>query len=84
MDLSSIGRHIAERRKASRLSQATLAARAHVSLPGLKALEQGRASEFGFAKLQRIVTALGLEFELREANRGRPTLDTLRSEQADD
>ena len=84
MDLESIGRDIAERRKAARLSQSVLAAKAHVSLPTVKALEQGRASEFGFAKLLRILSALGLEIELREANRGRPTLDTLRSEQADD
>jgi len=84
MDLESIGREVAARRKTARLSQSALAAMAHVSLPTLKALEQGRASEFGFAKLLRILTALGLELELREANRGRPTLDTLRSEQADD
>lgn len=84
MDLESIGREIAERRKAARLSQSALAAIAHVKLPTLKALEQGRASEFGFAKLLRILTALGLELELRAANRGRPTLDTLRNEQADD
>jgi HTH-type transcriptional regulator / antitoxin HipB len=84
MDLPSLGQSIAARRKSAKLTQASLAALARVSLPTLKALEQGRASELGFAKLLRILTPLGLELELKEANRGRPTLDTLRSEDSDD
>ncbi|HTV16451.1 MAG TPA: helix-turn-helix domain-containing protein [Acidobacteriaceae bacterium] len=84
MDLTSLGPTIAERRKTAKLTQSALAELARVSVPTLKALEQGRAAELGFSKLLRILTALGLELELREANRGRPTLDTLRSEASDD
>jgi len=84
MELNSLGQTIAERRKAAKLTQSALAGLARVSLPTLKSLEQGRAAELGFSKLLRILTALGLELELREANRGRPTLDTLRSEDSDD
>jgi transcriptional regulator with XRE-family HTH domain len=84
MDLTSLGRAVAERRKAAKLTQAALAAQAHVSLPTLKALEQGRTPELGFSRVVRILAAAGLELELREANRGRPTLETLRSEDSDD
>jgi transcriptional regulator with XRE-family HTH domain len=84
MDLLSLGREIATRRKAARITQAALAAQAHVSVPTVKALEQGRMAELGFARVNRILAAVGLDLELREANRGRPTLDTLRSEDRDD
>jgi transcriptional regulator with XRE-family HTH domain len=80
MDLIFLGRMVAEHRRAAELSQATLAARAHVSLPTLKAFEQGRTPELGFAKILRILTVLGLEVEVREANLGRPTLESLRRE----
>jgi transcriptional regulator with XRE-family HTH domain len=84
MELDSLGQSIASRRKAASLTQSGLAALAHVSLPTLKALEQGRTSEIGLSKVLRILAALGLDLELREANRGRPTLETLRSEDGDD
>jgi transcriptional regulator with XRE-family HTH domain len=84
MDLASLGQTIAERRKSARLTQSALAALAHVSLPTLKAFEQGRTAELGFAKITRILAVLGLDLELKEANRGRPTLETLRSEAGDD
>jgi transcriptional regulator with XRE-family HTH domain len=80
MDLASLAPIVAERRKAAGLSQSALAARAHVSLPTLKAFEQGRTPELGFSKITRILTALGLEIEIREANLGRPTLESLRRE----
>lgn len=84
MDLDFIRDAIIARRKAGGLSQAALAERARVSLPTLKALEQGRLAEVGFSKITRILAALGLELEVRGANRGRPTLETLRSEAGDD
>jgi len=83
MDLDYLRQQIAVRRKAAGLSQAALAARAHVSLPTLKALEQGRLAELGFSRVARILAALGLELELRDANRSRPTLDSLRQEAGD-
>jgi transcriptional regulator with XRE-family HTH domain len=84
MDLISIGEEIARRRKAARMTQARLAALAHVSLPTIKALEQGRLAELGFGRINRIIAALGLDLELRETNRGRPTLEMLRREATDD
>ncbi|HTX42908.1 MAG TPA: XRE family transcriptional regulator [Acidobacteriaceae bacterium] len=84
MDLDSIRLEIAARRKAAGLSQADLAERAHVALPTLKALEQGRLAELGFARIVRILAALGLQLELREASRSRPTLESLRRETGDD
>ena len=80
MDLAALARIIAERRRTAGLSQSALAARAHVSLPTLKVFEQGRTPELGFSKIVRILTALGLEIEIREANLGRPTLESLRRE----
>jgi transcriptional regulator with XRE-family HTH domain len=80
IDLPIIAEKIASRRKALALRQAELAARAHVSVATIKVLEQGRLAELGFAKIVRILAALGLELELREANLGRPTLEDLRSE----
>jgi transcriptional regulator with XRE-family HTH domain len=84
MELPEIRAAIISRRKQARWTQGLLAQRAHVSLPTLRALEQGKIAEIGFAKLNRILTALGLDLELREANRGRPTLESLRNEESDD
>jgi transcriptional regulator with XRE-family HTH domain len=84
MDLTDLRTEIASRRKAAHLSQAELALRANVSLPTVRALEQGRMPELGYSKIVRLLAALNLVLELREANRGRPTLDTLRSENSDD
>lgn len=84
MNLDGIRSIIRSRRKQAKLTQAALASQARVSLPTLRALEQGQIAEIGFAKLERILGVLGLDLELREANRGRPTLDTLRSEESDD
>lgn len=79
-NLADLRQQIASRRKALGLLQSDVASRAHVSLATIKALEQGRLNELGFSKIVRILAALGLQLELREANQGRPTLDDLRSE----
>lgn len=78
--LSDLRQHIASRRKELGLLQSEVAARAHVSVATIKALEQGRLAELGFSKIVRILAALGLVLQLREANQGRPTLDDLRNE----
>jgi len=78
-----IGREIASRRKAARWTQAELAQKASISRPTLDALENGRTSELGFAKIIRVLAALGLDLKLQEANQQRPTLDDLLNEEDD-
>ena len=82
--INTIRTAVRARRKALGLRQADLARIAQVSLPTLKMLEQGHARELGFQKISRILAALGLELRLQQGNLGRPTLDELRSETADD
>ena len=84
LDLISLGGQIAERRKMLKLSQAALAGKAGVSRATLDALENGRAGELGFAKLTKLLTALGLELTLDTASSQRPTLDELMREDRDD
>jgi transcriptional regulator with XRE-family HTH domain len=75
--LVDIAEEIAKQRKAAGLSRAELAKRALVSRSTLDALENGRIGELGYAKVNKILTVLGLEFKLQEMNRSRPTLDEL-------
>jgi transcriptional regulator with XRE-family HTH domain len=84
LGLTSIGQQIAQRRKALKFSQATLAREAGISRATLEALENGRAGELGFAKLTKLLAALGLELKLQEAGSHRPTLDELLREDLDD
>ena len=64
IDLISIGSQIAERRKSLKLSQSELSRLAGLSRATLDALENGRARELGFAKVSRLLAALGLELTL--------------------
>ncbi len=82
--LHSIGSLIAARRKTLGLRQSDLARKAGVSRATLEALENGRSGELGFSKVANILSALGLELKLQEANRQRPTLDELLEEDRDD
>ena len=75
--LVDIAEEIAKQRKAIGLSRAELAKRALVSHSTLEALENGRSGELGYAKVNKILTVLGLEFRLQEMNFSRPTLDEL-------
>jgi transcriptional regulator with XRE-family HTH domain len=84
LNLPSIGSQIASRRKALGLSQLALAQKANVSRATLDALENGRSGELGFSKLTNILSALGLELKLQEANFERPTLDELLEQDRDD
>jgi transcriptional regulator with XRE-family HTH domain len=84
MDLISLGRQIADRRKGLKLSQAKLARQAGVSRATLDALENGRAGELGFSKVSRLLAALGLELTMQPASSRRPTLDELLEEDRDD
>jgi transcriptional regulator with XRE-family HTH domain len=84
LDLISIGRQIAERRKRLKTSQTELSRRAGLSRATLDALENGRAGELGFSKVNKLLAALGLELTLQTASSLRPTLDELMQEDRDD
>ncbi len=84
MNLTSIAEEIAIRRKALRLSQAGLAKKAGVSRSTIDGLENGRLGELGYAKVNNILAALGLELSLREARAARPTLEDLMEEEKND
>jgi transcriptional regulator with XRE-family HTH domain len=84
LDLISLGRTIAERRKTLKLSQAELSRKAGLSRATLDALENGRAGELGFSKVARLLAALGLELTLQTTSSQRPTLDELMREDRDD
>jgi transcriptional regulator with XRE-family HTH domain len=84
LELTSVGRQIAESRKQNNLSQAALSRKAGISRATLDALENGRAGELGFSKLTKLLTALGLELKLQAASSQRPTLDELIQEDRDD
>lgn len=84
LDLISLGGQIAGQRKKLKFSQAALARKARISRATLDALENGRAGEVGFAKLTKLLTALGLELKLQAASSLRPTLDELLEEDRDD
>lgn len=84
LPLSLIAERIAAQRKALGLTQAVLAKNARVGRSTLDALENGRLGELGYSKITNILTALGLELNLREANAHRPTLEELMEEERDD
>ena len=79
-----LSENLIDRRKARSLSQAQLAQAAGVSLRTISSLENRGSHDLGFRKLTRILSALGLELRLHEANTQRPTLDDLLNESADD
>jgi transcriptional regulator with XRE-family HTH domain len=80
LSLEEIGKEIATARKTHRLRQADLAAKAGISRATVDALENGRASDIGYSRLARILTALGLELRLGPLASRRPTLDELMKE----
>ena len=84
LELASIAVQIAEHRKILKLSQTVLARKAGISRATLDALENGRAGELGFAKVTKLLAALGLELKLQAASSHRPTLDQLLEEDRDD
>jgi transcriptional regulator with XRE-family HTH domain len=83
-NLVAIGSHIVSRRRTLGLTQSELARKAGVSRATLDALENGRSGELGYSKVANILSALGLELKLQEANRQRPTLEELLEEDRDD
>ena len=65
MNLASIGRMVAERRRAKRLTLAEFARSAGVGRSTLAALEAGKLSELGFVKVERICAAADLAVDVR-------------------
>jgi transcriptional regulator with XRE-family HTH domain len=84
LSLAQIGRVVTSARSTQGLRQSDLAEKAGLSRATIDALENGRASDIGVAKLSRILAALGLELSIRPANNERPTLDELMKDDTDD
>lgn len=84
LDLVTLGRLVAEKRRTLSLSQQALAQKARVSRATLDALENQRIGELGYSRITRILAALGLELKLQDALTRRPTLDEIRQESRDD
>jgi len=84
LTISFIGSQVAAKRKALRLSQSELAKKAGVSRATLDALENGRSGELGYSKITKLLSALGLQLRLQEADSRRPTLDELLEEDRND
>lgn len=80
LTLSDLGSQIVAGRKRLGYTQTELANKASVSRPTLAALENGRSGELGFAKITKILSALGMELKLQEVGSRRPTLDELMEE----
>ena len=78
--LNTLGEQISARRRKLGMSQLELARKASISRATLDALENGRSGEVGFSKIARLLSALGLSLDLREAGPHRPTLDELMKE----
>jgi transcriptional regulator with XRE-family HTH domain len=78
MDHFTFSERIRSERKARGWSQQHLADAAGVSRARLEALENGRARDVTFSTASQLLEALGLEFRIGTANRGRPTLEELR------
>lgn len=80
LNLLTVGARIAARRKELGLSQRNLAQKAQIGRSTLDALENGRIGELGYSRIQRLLTALGLELRLQEAGGQRPSLEDLMNE----
>ena len=80
MDIETVGKAIASRRKASGITQDQLARRAGVSRATIGALEGLAQRELGLNKIVAILNVLKLDLYLSEANSGRPTLEDLQRE----
>ena len=83
LDLTSLGDQIGERRRLLKLSQAELARNAGISRATVDALENGRAGELGFAKITRLLAALGMELTVQETRSQHPKLDEVMQEDRD-
>ena len=74
MNLHEIGRLMAERRRAKRLTLSEMAAAAGVGRSTLAALEAGKTAELGFARVVRLCAAADLALEVRPLRLGAPLM----------
>ena len=74
MNLQTVGRLIAERRRAKRLTLGQLAAQAGVGRSTLAALEAGKLREFGFVKISRLCSVVGLVLEAHPSPLDKPLM----------
>ena len=77
--LDELGKAVAERRRAKRMTQADVASRAGITSDTLSRFELGKATELGTRKLLSVLSVLGLELEFREKGTS-GSLDELRKE----
>jgi transcriptional regulator with XRE-family HTH domain len=77
--LAELGEAVAVRRKALKLRQGEVAARAGLTRGYLVGFERGQATEFGSRKLLAVLAVLGLEISFTEVGKS-GTLDELRRE----
>ncbi len=80
MDLIEIGESVRNARRDKGWSQDDLSEASGVSRARIAALENGRAAEFGFKLLTRILGPLDLDIKVTTFNASRPTLDDLTEE----
>ncbi len=74
MDLHTIGRLIAERRRAKGLTLTALATRAEVGRSTLAALESGKLPELGLSRVARLCAAVDLMLDVRPLQLDAPIL----------
>jgi len=74
MNLSSIGRMVAERRRAKGLTLRDVAGAARVGRSTLAALESGKLTELGLAKVERICAAVDVTLEARPLELAAPLM----------
>ncbi|WP_367178443.1 helix-turn-helix transcriptional regulator [Aquidulcibacter sp.] len=77
LQLTDIAQHVRESRKAQKLTQAALAARAGISRAQIERLENDKLGDMGIVLILRVLRVLDLELTLQAFNHGRPTLDDL-------
>jgi len=81
MTLLELGPYIRQERKRAGLSMQALAEMAGVDRTTISKLENQHLPEMGYAKLERVLAILGLEFWVRPVD-GLPTLKDLQRENA--
>lgn len=79
--LSELGKAVATKRKALKLSQSEVASRTALTRETLVRFERGQLTEFGSRKLLAVLAVLGLEISFTEVGAA-GTLDELRRERS--
>lgn len=77
LHFSDIAAQIRDTRKAKKLTQAALAARAGISRAQIERLENDKLGDMGIVLILRVLRVLDLDLTLQAFNHGRPTLDDL-------